>query len=65
MAKSFIQKLFGTKQEKDLKQLSPIVKLVNAQADWARSIEDADFPKITAQLKKRLAEGETLEDLLP
>ncbi len=65
MAKSFIQKLFGTKQEKDLKQLAPVVEQVNAQAEWAKSFEDSTFPAITAQFKKRLEAGETLESLLP
>lgn len=65
MAKSFMQKLFGTKQERDIKRLSPIVAQVNAQSDWALGIPDDDFPLITEQFKERIAQGESLDSLLP
>ena len=65
MAKSLMQKLFGTKQEKDIKRLTPIVSQVNALHDWAHALADDEFPKVTMQLKQRLAEGEPLEALLP
>lgn len=65
MAKSLIQKLFGTKQERDMKRLMPIVHQVNAKADWARGLSDDDFPRVTADLKARLEKGESLGDLLP
>ena len=65
MAKTLMQRIFGTKQEKDLKKLYPIVEQVNRQESWASSFADADFPLQTQLLKKRLAEGETLDSLLP
>ncbi len=65
MAKTLIQRLFGTKQEKDLKRLIPIVEKTNQQESWATSLADAEFPDQTKALKQRFAAGETLDDLLP
>ena len=38
---------------------------VNAKEEWAKAFSDEDFPKQTEALKKRLADGETLNDILP
>lgn len=57
--------LFGSKKEKDLKNLIPILSKVNSYESWAKSLSDEDFPKQTAIFKERLAKGETLDDLLP
>lgn len=65
MAKSLMQRLFGTKQEKDIKRLSPLVDAVNAQASWARELKDDEFPRITEDFKSKIAGGASLEDLLP
>jgi preprotein translocase subunit SecA len=65
MAKSLIQKLFGTKQEKDIKRLTPLVDRVNGFADWAKGLSDEEFPTITGQFKQRLTEGESLDSILP
>lgn len=65
MGKSVFQKIFGTKQDKDLKHLHPIVEKVNAKESWAQSLADDQFPQQTALFKQRLANGETLDDLLP
>lgn len=65
MAKSLIQKLFGTKQEKDIKRLTPLVDRVNGFADWAKGLSDEEFPTITGQFKQRLTEGESLDSMLP
>jgi len=60
MAKSLMQRLFGTKQEKDIKRLQPVVERVNALSGWAKGLADSEFPVQTGQLKKRLAAGEHL-----
>ncbi|MFA7395865.1 MAG: preprotein translocase subunit SecA [Sphaerochaetaceae bacterium] len=65
MAKSLLKKLFGTKQEKDIKRLTPLLDLVNKQDSWAVSLDDAQFPKETERLKKELADGASLDALLP
>ncbi len=65
MAKSLLQRLFGTKQEKDLKRLQPIVDKVNSYSSWASSLKDEDFPIMTQNFKERRQKGESLDDLLP
>lgn len=65
MAKSLLQRLFGTKQEKDIKRLQPVVDQVNALGSWAKQLSDSDFPLQTETLKRRLAQGESLDSLLP
>ena len=65
MAKSLLQRLFGTKQEKDLKRLQPIVDKVNSFSTWATELKDEEFPVITQQLRERREGGETLDALLP
>src|SRR3989339_372519 len=65
MAKSLMHRLFGTKQEKDIKRLAPIVEMVNAQAEWAKGFDDAQFPAVTSELKNRVQSGEPLDKILP
>lgn len=57
--------IFGSQNERDVKQLQPIVAAVNAKEAWAKSLKAEDFPKQTQIFKERLAKGETLNDILP
>ncbi len=65
MGKSIFSKIFSTKQDKDLKRLYPRVEQVNAKESWAQSLSDEQFPQQTMLFKQRLANGESLDDLLP
>lgn len=65
MARSFLSTLFGTKQEKDLKHLYPIVQQVNDLESWAQGLADDQFPDETQKLKDALRQGATLDDLVP
>ena len=58
-------KVIGTKNERDLKRLQARVEEINALEPEMQQLPDAEFPHRTEQLKKRLAEGATLDDLLP
>jgi preprotein translocase subunit SecA len=58
-------KIIGTKNERELKRLQGRVEEINALEPEMQKLADADFPKRTEEFKKRLAEGETLDDLLP
>lgn len=62
---SFLSKLFGTKKDKDIKALSPIVEKVNSFDSWARSLKDEEFPQQTTAFKDRIKNGETLDQILP
>ena len=62
---NFLAKIFGTKKDKDIKALRPIVDKVNSFDSWAKGLKDEDFPAQTQAFKKRLADGETLDQILP
>ena len=57
--------IFGSQNERDIKKLLPIVKAINDKEAWAKSLPAEDFPKQTQIFKERLANGETLDDILP
>lgn len=57
--------LFGSQNERDVKKLKPLVAAVNAKEEWAKSLSAEDFPKQTKEFKERLANGATLDDILP
>lgn len=55
----------GSKNDRDVKALKPIVAAVEAKESWAQSFSDEQFPQQTQLLKDRLNKGETLDDILP
>lgn len=55
----------GSKNDRDVKALKPIVAAVKAKESWAQSFSDEQFPQQTQILKDRLNKGETLDDILP
>jgi len=61
----FMKNIFGDPNEKEIKRLQKIVDEVNGLAKWAAALNDEDFPRQTEKFKKRLAEGESLDDLTP
>ncbi|MGN0852212.1 MAG: preprotein translocase subunit SecA [Kiritimatiellia bacterium] len=62
-----LRKIFGTKNARELKRIRPIVAEINRiEAEYqAKNLSDADFPRMTAEFKKRVAGGETLDHILP
>ena len=65
MGTSIFTKLFGTKQDKDLRTLKPIVEVVNKEDAWAKGLKDEDFPVQTEQFRRQVADGASLDSLLP
>jgi protein translocase subunit secA len=58
--------LFGSKNDRYLKKLNPIIERINALAPEMEALADSDFPVKIAQWKAQVAAGEkTLDDLLP
>jgi preprotein translocase subunit SecA len=55
----------GSKQVRDLKQLAPLVRRVNALEPECTALPSSEFPARTEALRRRLADGRSLEDLLP
>ena len=62
---SFVDKLLGNTSESRLKKLAPIVKTINELEPKLRSLSDGELRARTDDFKKRLAGGETLDDILP
>lgn len=64
---NILKLLFGTKNERELNKLWPIVKEINGieQSYQSRGLADEDFPRMTAEFKARVAKGESLDDILP
>ena len=65
MSLNILALLFGTKKERDVKALLPLLHKVNAKEAWALSLRPEQFPEETAKLKARYKDGETLDDLMP
>ena len=62
---SIINKLFGTHSERELKRIEPIVKKIEGYRESMGALTDEELRGKTAEFKKRLADGATLDDLLP
>lgn len=60
-----IDKLFGTHSERELKLIMPIVEKVESYRDSMMALSDEELRNKTKEYKKRYADGETLDDLLP
>lgn len=57
--------LFGSKYERDLKRLNPIVEAINSFEPAIKAMDDETLSLQTTKFKERLAAGETLDDVLP
>ena len=61
----FLDKIFGNYSQKELKRIDPIVQKVLALEETYRAMSEEELKGQTALLKNRLANGETLDDILP
>ena len=59
-----IDKIFGTYSDRQVKKLMPTVDAIEALADKYKQMSDDELRAMTGILKSRLAEGETLDDIL-
>ncbi|MBQ3557068.1 MAG: preprotein translocase subunit SecA [Oscillospiraceae bacterium] len=62
---SLITKLFGTRSQRELKTIEPIVCKIEALEEEYKALTDEQLQAKTPELKGRLAAGETLDDILP
>src|SRR2546421_2318841 len=65
MIQTVLAKVFGTENERQLKRLRPLVEEVNAVEPEISVLSDDQLRAKTTELRKRLSEGSTLDDLLP
>ena len=62
---SLIQKVFGTHSQREVKMITPLVNKIESLRPTMQALSDEELRDKTKEYKKRLAEGETLDDLLP
>ena len=65
MITDLLTKAFGSKNERELKKIKPIVEQINAFEPQIQSMSDDTLKAQTSLLKKRLNNGESLDDILP
>ena len=65
MIGTLLSKVFGTKNERELKRLWPLVEKINSLEAQVAGLSDAQLTDMTGEFKRRLEAGETLDDILP
>ncbi len=62
---NFLTRIFGSRNQRLVRQYSKTVKNINALEEGIQALDDAALRAKTAEFKKRYADGETLDQLLP
>ena len=62
---SLVTKLFGTRSEREIKRIMPLVEKIDALDGEYRALTDAQLQHKTVEFRERLSKGETLDDILP
>ena len=65
MINAVLKKIFGSKNERDVKKMQPLVQQINALEEEYQKLSDDQLKAKTAEFKERLANGATLDDILP
>ena len=61
----FLEKIFGSYSQRELKRIEPIAKQVFALEDQFKAMSDEELKGITPKLKEQLAQGYSLDSILP
>jgi preprotein translocase subunit SecA len=62
---NLIKGIFGSKNERELKRMAPVLEKINTLEPHFQSLSDPELKGKTAEFKERLSRGEPLDDLLP
>ncbi len=65
MIDAVLKKIFGTKHERDVKRMMPVVAQINALEPAMQALDDAGLRAKTDELRKRVADGAGVDDVLP
>src|SRR4030066_162264 len=60
-----LKKIFGTKNERELKRIQPIVHQINALESSVKNLSDSELQGKTIEFKERLSGGEPIDSVLP
>ena len=65
MLKKIVESLIGSKSERALKTVQPVVDRINALEEEISKLTDEQLKAKTPEFRERLAKGEALDDLCP
>ena len=65
MFKYLFKKIFGTENDRFLKSIRPTIAQINSFEDQLKNLSDAELTAKTADFKQRIANGESLDSILP
>ena len=65
MFNTLVQRLLGNNTERELKKMKPVVRQINDLEPQMTALSDTSLQEKTFEFKRRLAAGETLDDILP
>ena len=65
MFQSFLKKVFGSKHDRQMKRMRPLVNRIGGLEETVKKLSDADLKGQTARFRERLDNGEPLDDILP
>ena len=62
---NFIEKIFGTHSERELRIIEPVIDKIESLRPAMQAMSDEELRELTPKFKQRLADGETLDSILP
>ncbi len=65
MIDAILAKIFGTKHQREMKRLRPTIEAINALEPSMQALSDEELKRKTIEFKEKLAQGATLDELLP
>ncbi len=65
MISNVLKKIFGSKNERDLKKLQPVAQQINKLEEKFKILSDDELKNVTPIFKERIEKGESLDDILP
>jgi preprotein translocase subunit SecA len=65
MIDALLAKVFGTKNEREIKAMRPIIAQINELEPQLQQLSDSELSHKTVEFRERLAQGATLDDILP
>ena len=64
MITAILKAIFGTKSQRDLRRMKPLIRKINAIEEELQKLSDEELQAKTPEFKARLAKGETLDDIM-
>jgi preprotein translocase subunit SecA len=65
MLNTVMRKIFGTKQDRDMRALRPVLEQINSLAPKYQAMSDEELQQMTPNFKAKLEQGSTINDILP